>query len=110
MRSVVLVVVALIACKNSGGDQGGAGTGTSSAVTPGTGAKPDVSADDQSRFDQERQPDAIVRALHLTPGMVVADVGAGTGLLTVHVARARSGLMRVQLCARSLLFHTTFDA
>src|SRR5581483_5205600 len=29
---------------------------------------------------------------------------------TSHVCRARSGLMRVQLCARSVVFHTAFDA
>ena len=28
---------------------------------------------------------------------------------TAHVCRARSGLTRVQLCARSVVFHTAFD-
>jgi ubiquinone/menaquinone biosynthesis C-methylase UbiE len=46
--------------------------------------------DDQSRFDRERQPEIIVRALGLQKGMVVADIGAGTGLLTAHLARAVS--------------------
>ncbi|HVK72002.1 MAG TPA: class I SAM-dependent methyltransferase [Kofleriaceae bacterium] len=46
--------------------------------------------DDQTLFDRERQPEVIIKALALEPGMVVADVGAGTGLLTVHVARAVS--------------------
>jgi len=46
--------------------------------------------DDQTRFDRERQPKVIVGALGLHPGMVVADVGAGTGLLTAHLARAVS--------------------
>ncbi len=32
----------------------------------------------------------MIRALALHPGMVVADVGAGTGLLTAHLARAVS--------------------
>jgi ubiquinone/menaquinone biosynthesis C-methylase UbiE len=43
---------------------------------------------EQARFDREREPDRIIAALGLAPGMVVADVGAGTGLLTVHVAKA----------------------
>jgi predicted O-methyltransferase YrrM len=42
----------------------------------------------QSRFDQDRRPDLVVAALDLTPGEVVADVGAGTGLMTTHLARA----------------------
>ncbi len=45
-------------------------------------------SDEQARFDRERHPELIVKALGLTPGAVVADVGAGTGLLTIHLARA----------------------
>ena len=60
---------------------------------PPTGpAKPDPSrispSDEQARFDRERHPELIVKALGLTPGAIVADVGAGTGLLTIHLARA----------------------
>jgi ubiquinone/menaquinone biosynthesis C-methylase UbiE len=44
--------------------------------------------DDQALFDRERQPQVIIQALDLSPGKYVADIGAGTGLLTVHVARA----------------------
>jgi precorrin-6B methylase 2 len=44
----------------------------------------------QASFDRERRPDVLVRALGLTPGQRVADVGAGTGLVTVHLARAVS--------------------
>ncbi len=43
---------------------------------------------DQQRFDEERRPDLIVAAMGITPGARVADVGAGSGLLTVHLARA----------------------
>ena len=49
---------------------------------------------------------------------VIEPCGPGVTLLayfpafagTAHVCRARSGLMRVQLCAWSIVFHTTFDA
>ena len=43
---------------------------------------------EQERFDRERRPDLVVAALGLAPGKVVADIGAGTGLLTSHLARA----------------------
>jgi ubiquinone/menaquinone biosynthesis C-methylase UbiE len=48
----------------------------------------DDSAREQARFDAERRPEKVVEALALAPGARVADVGAGSGLLTVHLARA----------------------
>jgi protein-L-isoaspartate O-methyltransferase len=42
----------------------------------------------QARFDAERRPDRIIEALAIGPGSRVADIGAGSGLLTVHLARA----------------------
>jgi predicted O-methyltransferase YrrM len=42
----------------------------------------------EERFDRDRRPDLVVAALALRPGAVVADVGAGTGLMTLHLARA----------------------
>jgi ubiquinone/menaquinone biosynthesis C-methylase UbiE len=47
-------------------------------------------AGEQAEFDRERRPDVVIATIGLKPGDVVADVGAGTGLLTVHVARAVS--------------------
>jgi ubiquinone/menaquinone biosynthesis C-methylase UbiE len=44
--------------------------------------------DEQAEFDRQRRPDVVIATIGLKPGDVVADVGAGTGLLTVHVARA----------------------
>jgi ubiquinone/menaquinone biosynthesis C-methylase UbiE len=57
------------------------------SVRPRDQALP-LDASEQARFDRERHPELVVAALGLKPGMVVADVGAGTGLLTVHLARA----------------------
>lgn len=54
----------------------------------GTGERPKERDADQRRFFEERRPDLIVAALGLKPGVRVADVGAGSGLLTVYLARA----------------------
>jgi ubiquinone/menaquinone biosynthesis C-methylase UbiE len=43
---------------------------------------------EQTRFDSERRPEKVVEALGIGPGSRVADIGAGSGLLTVHLARA----------------------
>jgi len=48
----------------------------------------DDSAAEQARFDAERKPEKLVEALAIHPGSRVADIGCGSGLLTVHLARA----------------------
>jgi len=45
-------------------------------------------AREQQKFDAERRPDQVVAAMGIGPGSRVADIGAGSGLLTVHLARA----------------------
>src|SRR4051812_47057700 len=42
----------------------------------------------QAAYDGWRQPDAVIAALGLSPGQVVADVGAGKGYLSGRLARA----------------------
>jgi 2-polyprenyl-3-methyl-5-hydroxy-6-metoxy-1,4-benzoquinol methylase len=59
------------------------------AGSPRTGSdRGDNSAREQARFDKERNPGKVVEALKIGPGSRVADVGAGSGLLTLHLARA----------------------
>lgn len=55
---------------------------------PGSGASNLDITKSQARFDAERKPEKVVEALKIGPGSRVADVGAGSGLLTVHLARA----------------------
>jgi tRNA A58 N-methylase Trm61 len=43
---------------------------------------------EQARFDRDRRPDRVVAALGIGRGDAVADLGAGGGLMTVHLARA----------------------
>ncbi|HET9620029.1 MAG TPA: class I SAM-dependent methyltransferase [Kofleriaceae bacterium] len=78
MRAAFLVVllVASGACRrDSHGD-------------PASTRRPDEIAREQARFDAERHPEKVVEALAIGPGSRVADIGAGSGLLTVHLARA----------------------
>ena len=75
----LIVAMAAIACdrgKPAGEPQGSAGS-----TAP-------FDDSEQARFDSERRPDKLVEALALKPGSRVADIGAGSGLLTVHLARA----------------------
>lgn len=85
-RAVVIfgLLLALASCSKSGASE------TNGSGTNGSSAKPpeDNSAREQARFDTERRPEKVVEALGIKPGSRVADVGAGTGLLTVHLARA----------------------
>src|SRR5579863_9118754 len=45
--------------------------------------------DDPAR-DAWQMPDKVIEALHLKPGQVVADLGAGTGYFTVRLARSQA--------------------
>jgi ubiquinone/menaquinone biosynthesis C-methylase UbiE len=86
VRALILVLLVAASCGRreaegfSGpGDPGGPGSGRSATSD---------SAREQARFDAERRPEKVVEALGIGPGSRVADIGAGSGLLTVHLARA----------------------
>lgn len=76
----LLLVATACGSKNDAGDGASTGSGTRRAN--------DDTQREQARFDAERRPELVVEALGIKPGSRVADVGAGTGLLTVHLARA----------------------
>jgi 2-polyprenyl-3-methyl-5-hydroxy-6-metoxy-1,4-benzoquinol methylase len=76
---VLLVALAVASCSRNDPD------GDQSAVPA---RLPDDTAREQARFDAERRPEKVVEALGIAPGSRVADIGAGSGLLTVHLARA----------------------
>jgi ubiquinone/menaquinone biosynthesis C-methylase UbiE len=77
----VLLLVLLVAT--------GCGRNEAEGDSSGSVARPiDDTAREQARFDAERRPEKVVEALGIGPGSRVADIGAGSGLLTVHLARA----------------------
>ena len=79
MRALLLVLLVVGSChREANGDSG----------AESTQAPSDDAAREQARFDAERRPEKVVEALGIRPGSRVADVGAGSGLLTVHLARA----------------------
>jgi ubiquinone/menaquinone biosynthesis C-methylase UbiE len=82
MRALVVTCfVVVAACGRTEAEGEAPGSGSSSTTS-------DLSAKEQARFDSERRPDKIIDALGIGPGSRVADIGAGSGLLTVHIARA----------------------
>ncbi len=70
-----LMVLIVAGCRHDSGPPGA-----------GSGSADDEAA--QARFDAERRPEKLVEALAIHPGSRVADIGAGSGLITVHLARA----------------------
>jgi len=80
VRALILVLLVAASCHREA--EGSAGAGG-----PGAEATSD-SAREQARFDADRRPEKVVEALGIGPGSRVADVGAGSGLITVHLARA----------------------
>lgn len=83
MRSVLVTLLVLAtACGSKDSSAGDPGPGTAS------GKPADDTQREQARFDAERRPEKVIEALGIGPGSRVADIGAGTGLLTVHLARA----------------------
>ena len=97
--ALTLVVFGLVA----GGCKSDTGYGQASAATAETNVKPGINAEYLKpdlnvtqwveRFEREGreiydQREAIVAAARLKPGMVLADIGAGTGLFTPYFSRA----------------------
>jgi ubiquinone/menaquinone biosynthesis C-methylase UbiE len=75
-----LALLALLLCAAACDRNQAAGQGNTSTR--------DDPAREQARFDKERNPAKVVEALKIGPGSRVADIGAGSGLLTIHLARA----------------------
>ena len=80
MRLLFLVLLAMASCSDEEAGRGAGGSVQRSGD--------DDRAREQARFDAERRPEKVVQALGIGPGSRVADIGAGSGLLTVHLARA----------------------
>ncbi len=81
-RWVLAIVLALASC-----DRGEKPAPVPTPSSSGS-ANPADQDREQTRFDQERRPEKVIEALAIGPGSRVADIGAGSGLLTVHLARA----------------------
>ena len=94
MRALVLcLVVAAAACGRTsaeGADKRGVTSDEKPLAVTGSAQE-----QEQARFDSERHPEKLVEALALRPGDRVADIGAGSGLVTIHLARAVSPNGRV---------------
>ena len=79
MRALFLVLLVVASCGRNDAE-GDSGAGRTRALSD--------TEREQVKFDADRKPEKVVQALGIGPGSKVADIGAGSGLLTVHLARA----------------------
>ena len=99
--------ITALALALAGAALAGAACGRSSPPPPAPGPGPGDGSDGRARYegrviadvctgaawldrddrDEREQPERVLDALALSPGMTVADVGAGTGYFTVRLAR-----------------------
>jgi ubiquinone/menaquinone biosynthesis C-methylase UbiE len=82
----VIALLLLSSCKSGATQSDSPPTGSASVGTSGSAVVDENK--EQARFDSERRPEKVIEALGIGPGSRVADIGAGSGLLTVHLARA----------------------
>lgn len=89
-------VLLLASCGGAGADHGHAHGGHAHGHGHGHGplvhrfehAEQWVKEFDDPARDAWQRPDAVVAAMKISPGMTVADIGAGTGYFLPHLARA----------------------
>ncbi|MBA3540659.1 MAG: class I SAM-dependent methyltransferase [Deltaproteobacteria bacterium] len=85
MRASLLILLGLLGLVSCG-------SGKAEAEREGSGSEStkhtDKLAREQAQFDAQRRPEKVIEALGIKPGSRVADIGAGSGLLTIHLARA----------------------
>jgi ubiquinone/menaquinone biosynthesis C-methylase UbiE len=96
MRAMTFLIVALCLCSGASTWSQQPQTEQHPATTP-QGAHMEHRFDDPEKYaksfddparDEWQKPVEVISALALTPGQVVADIGAGTGYFTVRLAKA----------------------
>ncbi len=86
MRLALWSICLALAVGACGGKDDGGGNGANPSATKTA----EQFEREQKKFDAERRPEEVIKALGIGPGSRVADVGANTGQLTLHLARAVS--------------------
>jgi len=86
MRVLLMCLLVATACRHADRDERAREAAADKPVV--TLRDPSAQQLEQAHFDSERRPEKIVEALELKPGDRVADIGAGSGLLTIHLAKA----------------------
>lgn len=78
-----VMALMLAACAQAGAQQ--------TSMPPPTTARPlaaRIATFERSGRDEWQKPDEVIEALHLKPGMAIADIGAGTGYFSRRFSKA----------------------
>ncbi len=88
VRSLLAAAGILLAATMLASGQAGTTHPVSGRIIAGVMGHQGASWLERAEREQEERPSRVMRELALTPGMVVADFGAGSGYYTVRLARA----------------------